>query len=375
MSLKRFLLCMTYLILGLSLATMAQAKNYSLAGSAGQLHIGDGLALPIQAAATVTGAVFPPLLIPAASGATAMGTTAMATQQKLSIPAGVLSKPAAQVTVGVLPSNPTVNAVGTNLQYSWPATAAVFSTGVRTAGTQTVVHVPSGLLSATYTPVGLVKAFGGAARFSLTAGPAAGLFAASPVSVYLVAGGSPAPCTHTNFGGADPGCRSLMVGAYPASKSAIGGPVSILVSTPGTPALAASVALKMGLTPPGTIINAAINGPGPPLTNMATSNGFPFTAGRISLSAGSAVPAEAFTLTGMDSRTAGGGGTIQMVAGALSVRPLSGPNANRGWIRLVLTGITAVPTMSPSMLTLTLGALVLLAIGSFGYIRRRSTSA
>jgi hypothetical protein len=133
--------------------------------------------------------------------------------------------------------------------------------------------------------------------------------------------------------------------------------------------------MKMGLVPPGTITGATVNGPGPPLTNMATSNGFPFTAGRISLSAGSAVPPEAFTLTGMDSRTAGGGGTIQMVAGALSVRPLSGPNANRGWIRLVLTGITAVPTMSPSMLTLTLGALVLLAIGSFGYIRRRSTSA
>ena len=38
----------------------------------------------------------------------------------------------------------------------------------------------------------------------------------------------------------------------------------------------------------------------------------------------------------MDNRTLMGGGTLSLVSGALSNRAISGPNANRGWMRLVL---------------------------------------
>ncbi len=99
MSPKRILLCIAFLLLALGLvAGTAGAKSYSLlAGSGGQLQIGGGLPLPIQATcnATCTGTNFPPLLIPAVPGATVSGTTVMAVAQKLVVPKGVLSKPAA----------------------------------------------------------------------------------------------------------------------------------------------------------------------------------------------------------------------------------------------------------------------------------------
>ena len=63
-------LCTAALFLGLG---TAQAANYSLAGGGAQLHIGGGLALPIQAAATVTGGAFPPLLIGVNLGVTVVG--------------------------------------------------------------------------------------------------------------------------------------------------------------------------------------------------------------------------------------------------------------------------------------------------------------
>jgi hypothetical protein len=68
------------LLLGLGLAgtaTGAVTKTYSVAaGSGGQLAIGGGLPLPIQPTfnATAVGTVFPPLLVPAAPGATVIQT-------------------------------------------------------------------------------------------------------------------------------------------------------------------------------------------------------------------------------------------------------------------------------------------------------------
>jgi hypothetical protein len=58
-----------------------------------------------------------------------------------------------------------------------------------------------------------------------------------------------------------------------------------------------------------------------------------------------------------------------MVAGALSSRAASGPNANRGWLRLVLGTFDAdeVPSMSLVGMATTV-ALILLV---FGYTMRR----
>ena len=111
MTLKRLALLTAFLFLGLSLATTAQAKKFSLTGGGGQLHIGNGLQLPIQAAATAatTGEDFPTLLIPAVIGATVVGTTAKTVllkgkgrkgfQQKLVVHKGALSKSAPRNSV------------------------------------------------------------------------------------------------------------------------------------------------------------------------------------------------------------------------------------------------------------------------------------
>jgi len=106
-------------------------------------------------------------------------------------------------------------------------------------------------------------------------------------------------------------------------------------------------------------------------TNMASSVGYPWTTGKIQMSAMALGAPEIFTITGKDSRTAGGVGTIQLVSGALSQRTRTGPNANRGWVRLMLEPVNSVPALSPPMLVV--AALVMLF--AFGYSVRRFASA
>ncbi|MCH7600791.1 MAG: hypothetical protein IH973_13635, partial [Myxococcales bacterium] len=89
-------------------------------------------------------------------------------------------------------------------------------------------------------------------------------------------------------------------------------------------------------------------GSAPGFTNMAVSTGFPWTVGKIVISAPAAEGApEVFILTGKDSRTAGGGGTIQMVSGSLSTRLVSGDNANRGWVEFTLLPVGSGSAMGP----------------------------
>jgi len=380
--LQKCSMLLTAVLLSLVLATSAQAigKTYSLvAGSGAQTHIGNGLALPIQAAFTGTGMAQPTLLIPLKGGQPrpVYQTTGMTSQQKITVPDGVLKHPSVQNTVGVYTSNTAVYAVGTALTFEWPASQSgtrMFSTGVRTTATQTITHVVGGQ-SARYSPGTLAKAFGGAGRFRTAYPGGKGLFPASPVSVYLVAGGAAPACHHPNFGatGAAANCRALMVGAYPNGHGAIGATPGVIVATAGVPALAASVPLSVGTAPPGTILQASVINPGPALTNMATSNGFPWTAGVLTLSAPSAAPAEKFTLSGTDLRNASGVGTIQMVAGSLSTRNLSGPNANRGWVRLVIAnGNPLVPALSTWGRAAAAGFIALVALG---YVNRNRWSA
>ena len=402
-------LCTAALFLGLG---TAQAANYSLAGGGAQLHIGGGLALPVQAAATVTGSAFPPLLIGVNPGVTVVGTTAMASQQKITVPTGAMLKPAAQKTVGVFTSNPTLYAVATNLAFSWPAAAAVFSTGART-GAKTTTFAGGGGSTITYSNAKASK-FGGPARFALAAGPAAGLMTVSPITIFAIAipgttgtmmnpGGNP-PCAHPAFGGTNAQCVAALAQALPTGLGAIGGPVGVTVTTPGgTPAALVSTVFTTMTTMGGT--STMTNGPGPlpgigigafgtgpahptgpkgtvsaflftsavggmgskrGFTNMASSIGYPWTTGMITLAAPNAKGApETFVLSGMDSRTAGGAGLIQMVSGALSLRPKSGDNANRGWVAISLVEQTNVPTMAPWLRGGTILLIVLLTAGYF----------
>jgi hypothetical protein len=388
MSFKRFPLFIACLLLGLGWAVTAQAKTYALAGDTGaQLHIGGGLPLPIQFTnPTRTGTVFPELLIPIRlHRPTVMGTTVMSARQRLTVPTGVLKKNAAQLTLGNFPANPNLYAVASNLSFTWPAASAVLSTGART-GPTTVTHVTG--LGNIIRYSNAAGKFGGPARFFITPGPPAGKMAPSPITIYAIAirpAGNP-PCTHTALtpvpfpGPGNPACVAALGQAFvTAASGAHGGPVGVLVTTPGgTPG-----AVAVGGPVPGVGIGKfgpigevtfftftpAMTMMG--FTNMATSFGYPWTTGVITVSAPLAAGApEVFTITGQDNRTAGGAGTIQLVAGSLSQRTLTGPNANRAWVRLVLFEPSGTPTMSPAGIAAT-AALMVLAVA---YVLRRRLS-
>jgi hypothetical protein len=389
MSLNRLMLFISCLLLSFGWVATVHAKNFSLVNGGGQFQVGGGLPLPIQLTnPTATGTVFPALLVPAKTGQVISGTTVMAVQRKLQIPAGVLSKPAAQLTLGQFGQNPTLYAVATNLGFVWPAANAVMSTGARTGAKTTTLTTALGNNIRYSNP--LASKFGGPAQFLLSPGPAAGLYTAAPVTLYGIAVPGPGnpPCVHTalttGMGGPFPGpgspaCVAGLLQALPTGIAGPGGPLGGIITTPGgTPAAVVAGGPIPGVgigafgpngtvqffmfTPAGTMAG---------LTNMATSVAAPFTTGMITLSAPLAAGApEIFTITGKDSRTAGGAGTIQLVSGALSQRTTSGPNANRGWVRLVLALTHDLPALSPSMSVVF--AVIMLA--TFGFaVRRFST--
>jgi len=392
--------------LGLALAGTAAAgtRTYSVAnGSGGQLQVGGGLPLPIQATcnATCTGMVFPPLLIPRVTTASVSQTDTRSTGQKLMVPKGVLSKPASFKILGQADNNPGLYAVGTNINYIWPATAAVFSTAARTGTTSPLINVGGGR-SIKYSNA-LGRKFGGPAKFALKLGPpgppgGAGapgdLKANAAATLYFIAvqpTGQP-PCTHPSFGGANGACVAAIANLLPTGGTtgptgfaAVGGgqPASpFTLTTPGgTPAAVIAGGpipgigiVKAGASPRGTIsLFAYTPSANPGKTAMASSSGFPWTTGMLTIVATAAGGAgETWQLSGSDGRNATGAGVIQMVSGALSKRVLVGDNANRGWVRLVLErSYVPVPALSPAALAAT-AALMLLAAG---YAMRRRFSA
>ncbi len=402
MILKR--ICLAALMFSLGVAGNAQAAQYALAtGSGAQLHIGNGLALPIQQAIGDLGPVFPPLLIGPKKGVGVIsiaGTTVMASNQQITVPKSALSKPAVQTTVGLFFSNPTLYAVGTNLNYVWPTAPAVFSEFGR-PGAQTVTIAgaePGNTIRYSNRVTG--KRFGGAGTFALNPGPPAGLHSGSPVTIYALGGGAAGlpPCTHPLFGGTNTACLGALIDALATGVIGAGQATGAIVTTPGGvsrtvftftpngnegpvvtpngtfgphPAFSGIAAGEFGTAPLGTVINAVLVGPvNNGLTNMALSDGFPFTTAKITISAMNANGgAEKWVISGDDNRTAGGAGTIQMVAGSLSARPLSGPNANRAWVRLVLVKLPPVPTMSPLVIGI---AIVLMMLVPTVYFARRA---
>ena len=400
MSLKHLGIALLSLALGLVVGT-AQAKDFSLVDGGGQMHIGNGLALPIEAAATSgqTGTVFPPLAIPVAPGIIFVsGTVAKPLidvgtkkgyQRKLIVPPSVLSKPTGQTTVGVKFSNPNLFAVGTNLKWDWPAASATFSTGAAVGGGGTGTATITGHGGSMTYSNALGKRFGGPAHFLIAGGVPSGDYLNAPVTIWLKVNGATPACTHSHplFGGppATPGtaCVAGVVLAKPTGLGGPGGFSTISVSTVGAsiPSPAPNVALaRLGNTPKGTLLPGlappvitkpyplpAARNNGLPPHNAAQSQPGPWTTGQVIITNAAATPAETFTLSGRDDRTAGGGGVIQMVSGALSTRAATGPNANRGWVRLKLRSTAPLPSMSPLGLATTAGLMLLVA----GYAMRR----
>jgi len=401
MPIKRLAVWIAALLL-LSPGLATANRKFSVTGGGAQNHIGNGLALPIQAAVPnfpATPTMFPTLLIPVAPGPAPVLTgtiskpllTAMATpsgpvtksgyQRALNIPTGVLAKSgAALVQIGVKFSNPTVFAVATNLVYNWPAAPAVFSNGAAVA-TTTVASGFGGGGTLTYSNA-LGARFGGPAAFAIAAGPPLGLFPASPVTVYAKINTITPPCTFPMTNGMGAGCVAGILLAAPTGVGANGGVSTMTVMTPGVVIPGANIAaVKLGTAPLGTLLPGTFHTAGTAMiplpflaamgaipTNMAASQGAPWTTGQVVISQPMAAGmAEVFTLEGKDSRTQSGAGTIQLVSGSVSSRAASGFNANRSWLRLTLTGIPPVPSMSPVGLT----AMVALMLLGFGYAMRR----
>ena len=406
MSLKR--LVIVFLLLGLGFAGTAAGgtQKYSVSsGSGGQIQIGGGLPLPIQATcnATCTGTHFPKLLVPRVLAATVAQTTTRTTAQKIMVPKGVLSRPAplpAPNILGQADNNPALYAVATNINYTWPNTAAVFSTAARTGATTTTVNL--GLGNSIRYSNALGRKFGGPAQFALKlgapgppggAGPPGDLKTNAAITLYIIAvqpTGQP-PCTHPAFGGTNPAgaaCVAALInvvatgGTAPSALGAVGGgqvAAPFTLTTPGgTPIQVAQGGpkpgigvVKAGATPRGTISLFAFTPNGNTgLTNMASSTGFPWTTGMLTIKATLAGGApETWMLTGKDNRNTKGVGAIKMVSGALSQRTVTGPNANRGWVKLNLmrTPEPGVPALSPMALAATAGLMLLAA----GYMMRR----
>jgi len=442
MSLKR--LVIVFLLLGLGFAGTATGgtHKYALsAGSGGQMQIGGGLPLPIQATcnATCTGTHFPPLLVGRVLSATVSQTTTRTMGQKLMVPKGVLSRPAhvpAPKILGQADNNPALYAVATNIKWTWPETARTFSLSRRTGNTTTTFDAGGGR-TIRYSN-DLNQKFGGPAHFALylgAAGPVGGypppngiapapgdLKANAAATLYIIAvqpTGQP-PCTHTAFAGPNPACVALAAHLQPTGGTAVSrglaapgggsgappfttGPlVPFTLTTPGgtpgafvPPTLVPTTSpttvpgrrrygpipgigvVKAGTGaahptgPRGTItLFAWTPGGGTGLTNMASSSGFPWTTGSLTIKATAAGGAgESWKIAGKDNRNAKGVGVIKMVSGALSQRTTTGDNANRGWIRLNLMSSPepGVPALSPMALAATAGLMLLAA----GYAMRR----
>jgi len=338
------------LLVAIAIAGSAQAQSYySVTGGGGQAQIGDGLPLPAQDQISTMGgkngtggpigtyANFPPLLIPVKKNAL-VKQTAGADPKKMTVPPGVFRRipttngttagVPAPLKIGVALNNPNVLQVRTTLSFSGPANvkgSMTFMAGARPANKSTFTGTPLGSKVVYNSKTG--NRFGGVSQTRVKN--------LGEIGVWVDLPSIPLPCIHTKFGGTRVDCVARKLAAIPMSIGAAGGPKGTKVTTPGVPApVPANVYFsEMGTTGLIDMSAAAVGGA---LNNMATSIGFPWTTGQISLSQPAALGGkENFKITGMDGRVAGVG-TIQLVASSLSKRAVTGPNSNRSWAEYTL---------------------------------------
>ena len=320
-------------VLGAAGAASAQTY-YSLVGGSGeQLELGDDFFLPIQTYSSFPPSmgVFPALRIPLQKNPSKAlaKQTAGPDPKRITLPPAVFHRPAPGARrVGVANRNPRIFQARTNIAFSAPAPAggsAVLQAGGRTGAPITTFNGPPGTF---IRYVKTVAQFGGPAQTRLAP--------ATPIHLWLNPGAM-LPCKHPLLGGTNASCVAPIVRVNPGSRAAIGAKVGFTTTTPGgpPPQSPAIVALSVPGTT-GLIAKSQSVKKAGTITNKATSLGFPWTTGRITISASGALGSqEQFTITGKDSRV-NGVGKISLVSGALSVRKLTGANASRGWLRLNL---------------------------------------
>jgi hypothetical protein len=278
-----------------------------------------------------TKTVFPPLLIPVnknPANALIQQTTGPDPKQ-ITIPPGVLRRPPpGQKALGLAKLNPKLLEVRTNVDLSAPAAklgAAVLRAGGRTGPPVATYHGPIAGDVVIYEKT--AAQFGGPLQTRIAPASPNRVFAHNGVKL---------PCKHPFFLGADASCQALVFDEAPGTLAAIGAKVGFTLMTPGLLAMSPARVFASIPNTTGRIAKSASAAKSGSLTNMLTSAGFPWTTGRLIVDERSALgDFETFTITGMDSRM-NGVGTISLVSGALTKRPFSGPNGNRGWLRLTV---------------------------------------
>lgn len=337
-------------------ATTAYAETFSLSGNA-RLQIGGGLPLPIQFAAPPDGGILP--ILGAEVEQTAVPDTCGVSgtdpcPDSISMAAGQLTYDSAPVKIPLFGSNPTLFQVQTDIAISMPNATATLAAGGR-AGAQNVQYCPGqgaatgpswnpgcllpsqGTINGIVRYSGTITQFGGKAPSNIT----------GTADIALAAGVSPPACSP---------CTVIFALANPAGQAGYGATWGFIGGSLGSapnPGLANVSAIGAG-PGAGLITNVISNIPAPGLTNNAITHGAPWTTGSVQVSAPLAAGgAELFTIAGSDNRTANGAGSISLVGGSISNRTVTGLNANRGWMNLVLTKQLNTPSMAlPGMMTL-----------------------
>ena len=349
-------LAATVAVVGL-IASAANAEIRSLTGNA-RTQIGNGLPIPIFLPPPPTGDInaVPNAFVEVLAG------------NALRFQPAQLTHPGGKRTQGVFPANNNIFQVATNLVVQFPAQAGTLSAGGR-SGPPTVTWCPGTAVPVAGAPACGVFPNGGAIpgglRYTATGAQFGGALPLDTTGLATVA---------LNLaGGAAPGTGNLVINAFasPAGTGVIGGAFNGLITTvaaiPGT----ASGRFIGDANAAGTITNVQMAIASAGVGNGATSYGAPWTTGRVTVSQLAASPVETFVLSGSDSRTVNGNGSISLVAGAISDRVLSEENGNRGWLNLTISPLVAVPAVPAGALASIAG----LAALSAGYLlRRRSAS-
>jgi hypothetical protein len=373
--------------LGVAGSAQAQTKYYSVNGGGGQAQIGDGLPLPAQDQISAMGGKngtggpigtytnFPPLLIPIGkfnkqhppgmtmtlvTGAPVVKQTNGADPKNLIVPPGVFRRiPAAPLTIGVAVNNPKVLQVRTTLSFSGPAKTLgtmTFKAGQRVNNTTTYNGTPAGSKVVYASKTG--NRFGGPSQTRVKNLGVIGVWAdLGDIMTSMM------PCKHPSLGGTRADCVANKLPAYPMTFGAAGGPKGNIVKTPGTPpAKPGTVGVYIdNMT--GKIKSEAVLKATGALNNKATSVGFPWTTGALTISQPAAFGSpEKFHITGMDGRV-NGVGTLQLVSSALSKRLATGPNSNRSWAEYQLP--------EPGAVLGAAGALTMLGV-CHALVRRRN---
>jgi hypothetical protein len=321
------------------LAATASATVHPLSGNA-RFQIGDGLPIPIDFNAPPNGG------IPAVAGAVVSQPAGPDPRDLVLGPAQLVRVPVA-FNLPVWGSNNKVYEVNTTLGITIPLSTETLAAGGRTGAAtvsfcagQTVT--PSGNPACTGPNGGPLPGIRGLLIYTATGNQFGGAMGGR------IFGG--ADVALNPFGAPPPFAGALMVMALASPNStgtggignAFGG-VSTSVGNVVTP----GVFLISG-TSAGAITNVSTtpnSNPGP--TNAASGAGGPWTTGVVKISVTNALgPAEIFTITGSDNRVSGVG-SISLVAGSVSNRTVSGPQANRGWLNLSIGApLGALPSMS-----------------------------